>query len=259
MIIREALIDLSGTLHVGDTAVHGAVDAIETLQQSSIGVTFLTNTSTKSSTELLEQLKTIGFSIDRDSLLTSVLATKRYLLQNKLRPLCLMEDTSDLSPEVPVVDDDGPPHNAVVVGLAPSHFHYERLNQAFRLLLSGDVPLIAIHRANYLRDGDGDLSLGPGGFVTCLEHASDTQAIVMGKPSAEFFASAIRGDSADDVVMVGDDWKQDILGAQEAGIGHTVLVKTGKYREGDEDKCHPSYLAESIVEALEYILKHSQP
>jgi HAD superfamily hydrolase (TIGR01458 family) len=256
MIIREALIDLSGTLHVGDTAVHGAVDAIERLQQSSTSVTFLTNTSTKSSTELLEQLKALGFSIDRDSLLTSVLATKRYLLQHKLRPLCLMEDTSDLSPDVSV--DDAPPHNAVVVGLAPSHFHYERLNRAFRLLLSG-VPLIAVHRANYMRDGDGDLSLGPGGFVTCLEHASDKHAIVMGKPSAEFFASAIRGDRTDAVVMVGDDWKQDILGAKEAGIGHTVLVKTGKYREGDEDKCHPSYVADSIVQAVEFILKHSQP
>ena len=36
--------------------------------------------------------------------------------------------------------------------------------------------------------------------------------------------------------MVGDDVEQDVNGAIRAGIGVAVLVKTGKYREGDEEK-----------------------
>ena len=36
--------------------------------------------------------------------------------------------------------------------------------------------------------------------------------------------------------MVGDDVEQDVNGAIRAGIGVGVLVKTGKYREGDEEK-----------------------
>jgi len=248
-IILDALIDLSGTLHIGDSVIDGAVDAINRLQQSSIGVTFLTNTSTKSSIKLLEQLQALGFTINTP-LLTSVLATKEYLIQHKLRPLCLMEDTSDFSPQVPL----DAPHNAVVVGFAPTHFHYELINQAFRLLLhQPEAPLIAIHRAPYIRDSDGDLSLGPGGFVACLEHATKRQAIVMGKPNREFFATANVA-SWQTTVMVGDDWKQDIMGSKEAGIGHTILVKTGKYQEGDEEKCQPTFLAEHIGQAVDYIL-----
>ena len=36
--------------------------------------------------------------------------------------------------------------------------------------------------------------------------------------------------------MVGDDIRDDVIGAQEAGLVG-ALVKTGKYREGDEKKC----------------------
>lgn len=59
-----------------------------------------------------------------------------------------------------------PPYDSVVVGLAPDRLTYPVLNEAFRLLAgeSGikDVPLIATHKALYVRSSDGALSLGPG-------------------------------------------------------------------------------------------------
>lgn len=73
--------------------------------------------------------------------------------------------------------------NAVVIGLAPSKFNYEKvsrisqfreskklmsiqLNEAFRLLSSDpSVSLIAVHKARYFADKDEKLSMGPGGFV----------------------------------------------------------------------------------------------
>jgi ribonucleotide monophosphatase NagD (HAD superfamily) len=42
------------------------------------------------------------------------------------------------------------------------------------------------------------------------------------------------GMDADRVAMVGDDMVNDILGAQAAGLTG-ILVRTGKYRDGDED------------------------
>ena len=260
-MIRGVLIDLSGTLHVGDNLIPGALLALERLRQANCRIRFLTNTSAKSSAALLMQLETMGIQMqDANQLVTSILATRHYLLQQHpnhgpLRPFCLIEDTSDLKG----VNLD-PPHNCVVVGLAPSQFHYANLNQAFRILLEYPDGLIAIHRANYLRDGaDGGLSLGPGGFVAALETASGCKpAKVMGKPSAEFFASALWDDlPADQVCMIGDDVIQDIQGAVNAGIGMRILVQTGKYREGDQAKVPDNVVTatvSSIVEAVEYIL-----
>jgi len=262
-MIRGVLIDLSGTLHVGDTLVPGAVQALDRLRRANYRIRFLTNTSTKSSTALRTQLETMGIQMkskeDENELVTSVLATRHYLLQQhpnrgQLRPFCLVEDSSDLKD----IDLD-PPHNCVVVGLAPTQFHYTALNQAFRILLEHPDGLIAIHRANYLRDGtDGGLSLGPGGFVAALETASGCQpAKVMGKPSPEFFASALWDDiPADQICMIGDDVIQDIQGATNAGIGMRILVRTGKYRDGDQDKVPDGVVTAtvpSIVEAVEYI------
>jgi HAD superfamily hydrolase (TIGR01458 family) len=195
----------------------------------------------------------MGIVINNPSteLVTSVLATRNYLVQHNLKPLCLMEDTSDLQGVV----DLAPPHNCVVVGLAPSKFNYATLNQAFRILLQ-HPRLIAIHKANYLRDADGELSLGPGGFCTALETAANVKAVVMGKPSKDFFESTLWDDiPASETCMIGDDVLQDVQGAHDAGIGTSILVKTGKYRPGDEAKAPKSVVVhDSIVEAIDFIL-----
>ena len=51
--------------------------------------------------------------------------------------------------------------NCVLLGLAPTHFHYERLNEAFRLIQDKGAALVAIHKAKYFKRGDG-LAIGPG-------------------------------------------------------------------------------------------------
>lgn len=254
--IMAVLLDISGTIQSGSSnPIDGAEQAVQKLFDNGIAVKFLTNTSKISTRTLLNQLHDIGFTmVNSENLITSVVATQKYLQNNNLKPFCLVEDTSDFDGKV----DLSPPHNCVVVGLAPQKLDYHHLNLAFRIL-QRSPNLIAIHRANYLRVDDGELSLGPGGFVSCLEAAAETEAVVVGKPSKLFFESALwEGIDKENVCMVGDDAIQDIEGAIRAGLGHTILVKTGKYRDGDESKTNASALADSIVEAVEYILQQGR-
>jgi ribonucleotide monophosphatase NagD (HAD superfamily) len=67
------------------------------------------------------------------------------------------------------------------------------------------------------------------------EFATGSSAVVLGKPAADVFqlAAAALGLKPEQVVMVGDDVIGDVGGAQGAGC-QGVLVRTGKYREGDE-------------------------
>ena len=68
--------------------------------------------------------------------------------QQQLRPLLLLNP--EALQEFDGIDCTSP--NAVVVGLAPHAFNYQRLNEAFRLLLhQPDAPLIAVHKGKYLR------------------------------------------------------------------------------------------------------------
>ena len=275
-MIRAALIDLSGTIHVSTTPIPGAIEACRRLQNLKVPVKFLTNTSKTSSSALLRLLRDMGFGIecipDANSIMTSTTAARRLLLKHNLRPMCLVEEI--LLEDLHGIDASEKDPNCVLVGLAPSAFKYNRLNEAFRLLtkikdkegqaivVNADTtisPLIAIHRGKYLRDGDGELSLGPGGFVSCLEEASGISAITVGKPSSSFFHSAIadwveEGISPDEILMVGDDVEQDVNGAIRAGIGMAILVKTGKYRNGDEEKIlENGFVCDDVAEVVSFI------
>lgn len=56
--------------------------------------------------------------------------------------------------------------------------------------------------------------------------------------------------------MVGDDAETDVAGALRAGIGHALLVRTGKYRAGDETRFEPAptATADDISAAIDWIL-----
>ena len=225
------LIDISGTLHIDDDPTRDAVQALKRLQQSGIAVRLITNGTRKSKSGLHHNLIRLGFDINYDDMFTSLTATRRLVEAKGLRPFCLLQD--DAKQDFAGVDMTNP--NAVVVGLAPEYFTYEHLNQAFRLLINNEnCELIAVYNSPYRKCADG-LSLGPGPFVAALEFASDKKATVIRKPQPEFFQSVLQefGCSAAETVMIGDNIICDILGALDCNIGG-ILVKTGKYREGDE-------------------------
>jgi len=197
------------------------------------------------------RLEKIGFDIHLDEVFTSLTAARREVEQESLRPFLLLEESA--TEDFAGVARDNP--NSVVVGLAPSMFDYEHMNTAFRLLLGGGK-LIAIHKARYFESGDG-LALGPGPFVSALEFASGREAEVVGKPEPTFFNSVLRemGCDATEVVMIGDDVLNDIHGAQEVGM-KGLLVRTGKYRAGDETSITPPPFAvcDDFAEAVDLII-----
>lgn len=157
--------------------------------------------------------------------------------------------------------------DSVLIGLAPDLMRYEWLTEAFRVLTGEyaskdheeerpDPLLVATHSGRYLRPGDGGpLALGPGPFVQALAHAADLgedNVICVGKPERAFFAQCLEGmgwkhreGSEDQAWIMGDDARQDLSlpqlknGEEDPLQGLKVrrgLVKTGKYREGDEEK-----------------------
>uniref|UniRef100_H2M8R5 Haloacid dehalogenase-like hydrolase domain-containing protein 2 n=1 Tax=Oryzias latipes TaxID=8090 RepID=H2M8R5_ORYLA len=221
--LKAVLIDLSGTLHIDDTAVPGAQEALKKLRNASVTVKFVTNTTKESKRNLLERLHRLNFDVQENEIFTSLSAARSLIEQKNHRPLLLVEDSA--LEDFNGIDTSEP--NAVVIGLAPEHFNYQTLNKAFRMILDG-APLIAIHKARYYKRKDG-LALGPGPFVTGLEYATDRKASVVGKPEKTFFMQALSdlGCSPSEAVMIGDDARDDIGGAQNAGM-LGILVRSGE-------------------------------
>jgi ribonucleotide monophosphatase NagD (HAD superfamily) len=101
----------------------------------------------------------------------------------------------------------------------------------------------------YWHAADG-LRLDTAPFVAALREASGAQPVVLGKPAQPFFAAALEllGSPAEQTLMVGDDIRGDIEGAQGCGI-RGVLVRTGKFRPRDlESGVTPQAVLDSVAE-----------
>ncbi|KAI6096749.1 HAD-like domain-containing protein [Pisolithus sp. B1] len=148
-------------------------------------------------------------------------------------------------------------------------------------------PLIALHKARYIQASDRALSLGPGPFVAALEEASGTRAQIVGKPTKFFFETVVKSFGDDTlslaatemvkgtvmsdgggkdggkagrrgrIAVIGDDVSADLgEGAVELGFWR-VLVKTGKYRAGDETRegvVPPDEVCESFADFVDRFL-----
>ncbi|XP_075145270.1 haloacid dehalogenase-like hydrolase domain-containing protein 2 [Haematobia irritans] len=254
MPIKAALIDLSGTLHVEDQPTPDAVNALKRLRESGILIKFVTNTTKESRQTLLNRLRDIGFKLEKEEIHSSLSAAVEYVKREKLNPFYLV--SKDARTDFPE-NDDQKPLDAVAVGLAPEEFHYENLNKAFNILLSNkNHRLIAIHEGKYYKRKDG-LALGPGCFVKGLEYSTGTKSILIGKPNEYFFKSALIGNdiAVEDCVMIGDDTKDDIMGAMNVGL-KGIQVKTGKYLPDVVAEPPPTVMVENFSEAVNWILEN---
>ncbi|KAF9224659.1 HAD-like protein [Gyrodon lividus] len=290
--IRALLIDISGTLLIGSSLTPGAAQALVRLRGARVPFRFCSNTSKESTATVHKKMLDAGLEVRLPELWTSIGAVKNVLKSKGLkrqirgcpscRPYMLLsqsakEECMDASPYT--FPDS--PYDSVVIGLAPTLLNYENLNIAFRILVGEDqptgattgkqaqketVPLIALHKARYLEASDRALSLGPGPFVAALENASGRTAQIVGKPTRLFFETVIQDFTSDElcpdgvVAVIGDDVHADLgEGAIDLNLWR-VLVKTGKYRSGDEgrtDAQAPDQVCESFADFVDFLLERS--
>ena len=230
MRAKGLLIDLDGTLYVGDEPVEGAREALAKIESSGIVVRYVTNTTRKPRGEVRDHLVSLGFEVEEAGIFTPARAAGGLIGGKSCFPLVAESLLDDL---VGITKTNDHP-DFVLVGDIGEGFTYDRLNAAFRCLVDG-AELIALQRNRYWKREDG-LALDAGPFVAALEYASAKRATVVGKPEGAFFRLALEdlGLRPHEVAMVGDDAEADVAGARAAGL-KGVLVRTGKYRPGMDE------------------------
>jgi HAD superfamily hydrolase (TIGR01458 family) len=244
--VKGVLLDIDGTLQDANEAIVGARDAVRQLRSAGLPLRFLTNTSRFSRARVMEVLHSYGIGADLDEVYTASVGASLWLQGRGVRraAVCVPEQAMVDFPGQ-LLDEEHP--EVVLVGDLGHEWTFTRLNQVFRWLLSG-AELVAIHRNRYWRTEHG-LTLDAGPFVAALEYATGQSAQTIGKPSPEFFETAVRSMGLDtsDVVMVGDDLSTDVAGAHAAGA-RAVLVRTGKFREEDlaASRALPDFVIDSI-------------
>jgi HAD superfamily hydrolase (TIGR01458 family) len=225
------IIDLDGTLYRGGEAIQGAAEAVAAVRGTGVPICFATNTTRRPRSALVERLAGMGIEILAEELHTAPVAASGWLAEQGARRLMLLLPKATLEEFAGFELVEAEPE-FVVVGDLGEGWSFEVLNRAFRALVAG-AGLVAIHKNRSWDPGSG-LQLDAGPFVAALEYAAGVEAVLVGKPSPPFFATAAAALGVDRsrVAVVGDAVANEVAGGHAAGcLG--VAVRTGSFREMD--------------------------
>lgn len=250
--MQAILFDMDGVLYEGNKPIDGAAEAIAWCRAQGIPHLFLTNTTSRPRSDLVDKLADFGIPASTHEILTPPVAAINWLNQHCSEAVALFvpektrQEFVDINEATPASNRIG----AVVVGDLGEQWDFSTLNRAFRLLMDNpEAQLIALGMTRYWQAEEG-LRLDVGPFVKALEYAVGIEPLVMGKPAMPFFRSALSllGVSEENTIMLGDDIRGDIDGAQQAGI-RGILVRSGKFRRDDLSLgISPHHVLDSIAD-----------
>lgn len=243
-------LDVDGTLMhgIGGEPIAGAVEVVRQLKKRA-KVRFVTNAGIVPRAEIAHSLRQAGFLDDDSHLYTPASIAKRVLTQRGHdRGTLLVSD--EARPDWSWFRDD-PSGGAIVLATEGWHLSLEDLQPLFRALLEG-APFYVLNRNRYFRVGH-ELKTDLGPLAEFLGYAARREPEVLGKPSRLLFDTIADevGVALGNIAMIGDDAEFDASGAVRLGL-QGMLVKTGKYRAGDESRVDPRPVA--VLDRLAQIL-----
>jgi len=219
---------------------------VQYVRQLNIPLAGLTNTTTQPRRVIAEKLAHFGIPIAATEIYTPAALAQQAIGSHSAKLYVrdsLLEDFHDVA-----INTDNP-HFIIMGDLGDGGYTPDILHAIFNHVMDGAI-VLALHKNRFWQKEDG-LHLDTGPFVAAIEYATGKDAVVLGKPSADFFhgvCSAL-GAKAADTLMIGDDIESDIGGAKQAGL-QTALVQTGKYRADfvQASGIKPDHLLTSIAE-----------
>lgn len=249
------LIDLDGTMYRGKEEIPGAKEFIARLNEEEVPYVFITNNSSLAETAVVEKLASFDINTSVDHVLTSAVATAKYIQSQKSGARCyvigedgLQEAIADAGLLVTDVDCD-----FVVVGI-DRDINYEKLKKASLLIQQG-ATFVSTNRDAAIPTEEG-LVPGNGSLTALLAVSSGIDPIFIGKPETIIMNEALQmiGLARNEVLMIGDNYTTDISAGIRSEID-TLMVLTGFSTEADlahlSEAEQPTYVMEDLYVWME--------
>lgn len=253
--IRAFLLDMDGTIYLGDRLLDGAAEFLAALKRTGRPYLFFTNNSSKDAGEYAEKLTRLGVETTPDQVMTSGQATVDYLRTKLTVKRALVLGTPSFEGEVTsagieLVDGgkDTSPPEAVVLAFDMT-LTYEKIRRACDWIQRG-VPFVASHPDLVCPTPEGPIP-DCGAMIAMITAATGVEPTVIGKPYPAMAEAALRklGVQADETAIVGDRLYTDIAMGHAAGL-HTILVLSGEATIQDftASQQKPERLAASVAD-----------
>ncbi len=249
--VKLFLLDMDGTLYLGDRVLDGAREFIATLERLGLDYMYLTNNSSRACSDYIKRLNDLGFPCGKDDVFSSSIASAMYILENYPGKRVYAAGTRALLRElaecgVTLTDTDP---DVVLVGF-DTELTYEKLYKACSFIRKG-AAFIACNPDLVCPVDAGEVLPDCGSICRLIEASSGVQPRYIGKPETIMIDIILKkkGLKANELACVGDRLYTDIAVAQNAGAV-SICVLSGETDEktafGYEPR--PDYIFPSVKE-----------
>ena len=257
--VKLYLLDMDGTVYLGDKEIDGAFDAINKLKEKGNKICFLTNNSSKSQQAYIEKLANMGLQIDESEIYTSGMATAEFLQKKYPNKKVFLLGTDCLRQElisygITLADYDKA--DVAVLGFDTT-LTYDNLYKFCLMLLAGKE-YVATHPDNVCPAPLGDMP-DVGSFIKMIEVATGRlPEYICGKPYS-IMANCIKDRfklENYEIAMVGDRLYTDTAFGINNGF-YSVLVLSGETDKKMllESGMKPDLVAKDITEIPQKLKK----
>ena len=251
------LLDMDGTLYLGDEVFGGAVDFIAALAETHRRYIYLTNNSSRAGEDYITRLRTLGFPCGRENVFTSGMATGEYLRTRHPgeRVYCLGTPAFERELMSYGVDLTQGDNADVVCAGFDTTLTYEKLDRAVHFLRRG-AAFVAANPDWVCPMPAGEVMPDCGSICALLTAASGAKPYYIGKPNRAMvdIISEMTGVPNGKICCVGDRLYTDIAVAVNAGAV-SVLVMSGETTPeilaGSETK--PDYVLADVAGLAEIL------
>jgi HAD superfamily hydrolase (TIGR01450 family) len=231
---EQFIVDLDGTVYVGDEPTPGAVEAIDALRASGRGVVFVTNNPRLSGEDYVRKLWKLGIKASLGDVVTVGGATQHLLADTRHGKTAFVIGSPAIHQHVRdaglrlMNDTDLASRAELVLVAGTDRVDYDDLRVATLAVRRGADFLTTSRDPTYpMPDG---MWPGTGAILAAVETASERTATVIGKPEPQLMLTAIERMGDRRTLVVGDRLDTDGAAAARAKLDFAIVMTGGADR-----------------------------
>jgi 4-nitrophenyl phosphatase len=254
------ILDLDGTIYLGQDLLPGARRLVEELRARNKPVRFLSNNPTRDPDMYASKLVKLGIQARAEDIVNTVVTMTRWLLAN--HPHAVVFPIAE-QPLVRALDlagirmSEDPSEIDIVIASYDRGFDYRKLQIAFDAIwYYKRARLVATNPDPYCPMDEGRGEPDAAAVIAAIQACTGTGLEAnTGKPDPIMLGAALEGLEVQqaDCVMVGDRISTDIRMALDAGMA-SVLVLTGETTEKDLEGLSPADAPDFVLDRVDRLL-----
>ena len=233
--VKLFVLDMDGTVYLGDQLIDGALDFIHDVEQSEDrDFIFFTNNASRVPSVYVEKLHKLGLDVDESKVVTAGDVCAEYLKVNYPGARVYLNGT-------PVQSFD-------------TTLTYEKLDRICHYVRNG-VPFIATHMDTNCPTEYGFMP-DCGAMCSLITDSTGVKPRFLGKPWKETvdMVSEITGYKAEEMAFVGDRLYTDVAtGVNNGAKGFLVLTGEADMQTVAESDVKPTCIYDSLKEMRKYL------